>query len=173
MSLATGTLVFAAIAVLLGFGCAWLWRLVERYRAQLRDLNTEVKDVATHSAFGSRIEPREGQLEYNELSETINQLFEALHAKDEAARQRERLFRDLADTMPEVILVHTDKIYFANREAGELFGMPAESLIGRDVPDPSRVVRDLFAREGIPVRRVRVRLDPAQFGDLPELVVMR
>lgn len=135
MSLTFGTLALAAIAALLAAACVWLWRYGQRYRGQIRDLNTEVTDVAAHSAFGQRIEERPGEPDFNELGASINKLFEALHAKDEAARQRERLFRDLANTMPEVILVHTDKIYFANREAGELFGMAPEALIGRPVVD--------------------------------------
>jgi diguanylate cyclase (GGDEF)-like protein/PAS domain S-box-containing protein len=125
----------AAVAGLALVGCAYLWTVRGRYRDQLRDLQAEAEEVAVHSSFDRRIEDRPGQDEYNKLGGTLNQLFEALHAKDAQARQREQLFKKLANTMPEVILVHGEKIMFANREAGELLGMPPESLIGHDITD--------------------------------------
>ena len=99
-----------------------------RYRDQLNSLADEVDDVAAHSSFGKRIPEQPGKPEYNRLGELINTLFDTLHAKDEQSRQREKLFRDLADTMPEVILVHNEKILFANREAGELLGISRQAV---------------------------------------------
>jgi len=122
------------VAVLVVLCIIW-YRSSQRYRDQLDRLGDEVDDVATHSSFGKRIEQRSGQKEYNRLGATINKLFDALHAKDEQSRQRERLFKNLADTMQEVILVHNEKILFANREAGDLLGIPPASLIGRHVTD--------------------------------------
>ena len=124
-----------AAVLLLGGACGYFWQTRMRYREQLNQLSAELKEVAANSSFGRRIESRTGQPEYNQLGESINQLFEALHAKDAQARKREQLFRDLADTMPEVILVHGEQIMFANHEAGELLGVPTETLVGRDVTD--------------------------------------
>jgi diguanylate cyclase (GGDEF)-like protein/PAS domain S-box-containing protein len=135
MSFSPELIALTAAVLLLGGACGYFWQTRMRYREQLNQLSAELKDVAANSSFGRRIESRSGQPEYNQLGESINQLFEALHAKDSQARKREQLFRDLADTMPEVILVHGEQIMFANHEAGELLGVPPETLVGRDVTD--------------------------------------
>jgi diguanylate cyclase (GGDEF)-like protein/PAS domain S-box-containing protein len=135
MSFTPEVIALVAAVLLLGGACIYFWRARLRYRDQLQELNVELNDVAANSSFGRRIENRTGRPEYNQLGKSINQLFEALHAKDAQARKREQLFRDLADTMPEVILVHGEQIMFANHEAGELLGVPPESLVGRDVTD--------------------------------------
>lgn len=145
--------VLLAGGVALLFALAW-WitrsRLLEQ-RGKLRHLHDELEDVAANSSFGRRIETF-SDADLNQLGESINQLFETLHVKDDQARQRESLFRDLANVMPEVVLVHADTILFANAEAGSLLGVPPEELIGRDVTDLIRpayrkMARKLIARQ--------------------------
>jgi diguanylate cyclase (GGDEF)-like protein/PAS domain S-box-containing protein len=135
MSMGPELIALTGVVLLLAGACGYFWQMRTRYRNQLSQLGTELEEVAANSSFGRRIESRAGQPEYNKLGESINQLFEALHAKDAQARKREQLFRDLADTMPEVILVHGEQIMFANHEAGELLGVPPETLVGREITD--------------------------------------
>ena len=45
------------------------------------------------------------------------------------------LFDALAQTLPEVALIHTGSILFANRAAGELFGIDAATLVGKPITD--------------------------------------
>jgi diguanylate cyclase (GGDEF)-like protein/PAS domain S-box-containing protein len=45
------------------------------------------------------------------------------------------LFEALAETLPEVALIHTQTIVFANRAAGELFGIEAATLVGKQITD--------------------------------------
>ncbi|MCP4001333.1 MAG: EAL domain-containing protein [Gammaproteobacteria bacterium] len=130
-----GFIIFAIFMLFLIGACGYFWRTRIRYRNHLTQLNTEIEEVAANSSFGRRIELLKGVSELNKLAGHINQLFEALHTKDMQARKRENLFRDLADTMPEVILVHGEQIMFANHEAGELLGKPPETLVGCDVTD--------------------------------------
>jgi diguanylate cyclase (GGDEF)-like protein/PAS domain S-box-containing protein len=135
VSVSPGWLAAATVLALLAAGCVWLWLSRAKLRSQLQELQTEVEEVAAHSGFGRRIAERLGEADYNKLGQSINQLVEALHAKDEQVRQRENLFKDLANTIPEVILVHGEKIMFANLEAGNLFGLKPEDLVGRQVTD--------------------------------------
>jgi diguanylate cyclase (GGDEF)-like protein/PAS domain S-box-containing protein len=125
----------ASLALLLAVVCIWLWSFRSRYRRRMSELTAEIRDVAEHSAFGKRIASRTGETEYNKLGETVNALFDALGEKEQQAHKGEQLFRDLADTMPEVVLVHGQKVLFANREAGDLLGIPPASLVGRAVTD--------------------------------------
>lgn len=131
----------AGLAVLAGtiamaFAIAWLYAraALRDYRERVAALQSEVEEVAANSSFGRRVDAVADPA-LDQLGGTINQLFDALHTKDEQARQREGLFRDLADLMPEVVLVHTDTIVFANKEAGALLGVDAADLVGRAVTD--------------------------------------
>ena len=45
------------------------------------------------------------------------------------------LFEDLAQTLPEVALIHMNSILFANRAAGELFGVDPATLVGKQITD--------------------------------------
>ena len=135
MNLSPELLVLAGCVLVLAAGCAYLWMVRRSYRGRIQDIEAEVGEVVKSSSFDTRIEARRGQPEFNDLGEALNQLFEVLETKDKQSRQRERLFRDLADTMPEIILIHGQKILFANREAGDLLGIPPESLVGRRVTD--------------------------------------
>src|SRR5690606_9057448 len=57
------------------------------------------------------------------------------------------LFDSLADTLPEIVLVHTETILFANRPAAELFGLEVSALLGKPVTDLLRpAYRETAAR---------------------------
>ncbi len=130
------------------FALAW-WLTQRRLRArqqQVRKLHDELVEVAANSAFGQRIDSFADQ-DVNRLGESINSLFESLHAKDAQARQREELFKDLANVMPEVVLVHSDTILFANAEAGKLLGVKPADLHGREVTDLIRPAYRKMARK--------------------------
>ena len=63
--------------------------------------------------------------------------------------QDDGLFQALADTLPEVALVHTSSILFANRAAGELFGLDATSLKGKQITDLLRPAYRALVRKQI------------------------
>ncbi len=142
----TNLLLLLALLVL-GVMALYSWQALRRYRKRVANFHHDIVEVAASSTFGRRVEGFTDQPELNALGQCINQLFEALHAKDEQARKREELFRDLANTLPEVVLVHHEKILFANQEAGKLLGIPPERLIGRDVTDLIRPAYRARARQ--------------------------
>jgi diguanylate cyclase (GGDEF)-like protein/PAS domain S-box-containing protein len=125
-----GAVVLVLIIVSIALG-----RLLSRYRARVVELHNEVKEVAAASSFGRRVEGFDADPELHALGVNINHLFEALHAKDAQARQREELFKDLANTLPEVVLVHHERVLFANKEAGNLLGVDPDILVGKKVTD--------------------------------------
>jgi diguanylate cyclase (GGDEF)-like protein/PAS domain S-box-containing protein len=65
----------------------------------------------------------------------VNRLFDALGERDEKIQGRDRLFRDFARTLPEIVIVHTDKILLANESAASLVGLEPPQLVSRDVAD--------------------------------------
>ena len=127
----------------LGFAvtCWTFWRRQRRYRRQVEALHRDVVESAEASAFGQRVSQRGLPNELGELGGTINLLFDALASKDAQTRQRESLFHDLANTLPDLVLVHRERIVFANSRAAEPIGLQPEQLVGRPVAD---LVRPAF-----------------------------
>jgi diguanylate cyclase (GGDEF)-like protein/PAS domain S-box-containing protein len=90
--------------------------------------------------------------ELGELGRTVNLLFDALENKDAQMRQRETLFHDLADVLPDLVLVHRERIIFANRIASEPLGVGSDQLVGRPVTDLIRPAYRNVAQKSIAAR---------------------
>jgi diguanylate cyclase (GGDEF)-like protein/PAS domain S-box-containing protein len=59
------------------------------------------------------------------------------------------LFNALAETLPDVALIHTDMILFANPAAGDLFGIEAATLQGKQITDLLRPAYRALMRKHI------------------------
>jgi len=59
------------------------------------------------------------------------------------------LFEVLAETLPDVALIHTNTILFANRAAGDLFGIDAATLQGKQITDLLRPAYRALMRKHI------------------------
>lgn len=146
-------LILALAAACLGLvgTCIYLWRTRGDYTRGVAALNREILEAAEAAAFGKRVAlpasnsaPGIGQ-----LGDNVNRLFDALSTKDRQMRQREALFQDLANTMPEVVLVHRDRVIFANHAASSLMGLSPEQLTGRPVTDLVRPAYRAMTRKNI------------------------
>lgn len=105
-------------------------RLVHRVRT-LRD---EMVAVSGDASVGRRLNVGEHS-DLADLAITINRLFDALGARDKKIQGRDRLFRDFARTLPEIVLIHDNKIMLANESAASLIGLEPAQLVGRDIAD--------------------------------------
>lgn len=121
----------------LGFAAAcWLlWRRQRRYVRQVAALHRDAIESAEASAFGQRVSGRGLPDDLAEFGSTINLLFDALASKDAQTRQRESLFQELANAVPDLVLVHRERIVFANNVAAEPVGLAPEQLVGRPMTD--------------------------------------
>src|SRR5512139_1997401 len=113
-------------------------------RPYVREVERLREDLHNMLAMGEQAEriPVNGRLSaFVDIAASMNRL---LDRGDEAARlaqlaapppvdDRSELFDALADTLPEVALIHTQTILYANRAAGELFGVEPSSLIGKPI----------------------------------------
>ena len=130
--------------------CLYLWRTRGDFARGIATLNREIVEAAEAAAFGKRISLPAGDVpELGLLGDNVNRLFDALNTKDRQMRQREALFQDLANTMPEVVLVHRDRVIFANTAAGALLGLTPEQLGGRPVTDLVRPAYRAMMRKNI------------------------
>ncbi len=145
-------LILALAAACLGLvgTCLYLWRTRGDYTRGVAALNREILDAAETAAFGKRVAlPASNVPEIGQLGDNVNRLFDALSTKDRQMRQREALFQDLANTMPEVVLVHRDRVIFANSAASALMGLTPEQLTGRPVTDLVRPAYRAMTRKNI------------------------
>ncbi len=113
---------------------AWQMRRAAQSKARLTALTESIQSVASLSSVGHRLDLADFE-ESPELAQTINQLFDALAERDGEVDTRERLFRDFSATLPEVLMIHDQRIYFANEPASSLVGVDAGQLVGRSVTD--------------------------------------
>jgi diguanylate cyclase (GGDEF)-like protein/PAS domain S-box-containing protein len=120
--------------------------LRRRFHERLRRLNQEIVEVSADAAVGRRLRPADDPV-LGPLGRSLNRLFDALAEKDEAVFERDRALRRLVRTMPEVVLLHDDRVQLANESAARLVGLEAEQLQGRPVSDLVRpAFRALFRR---------------------------
>ena len=117
----------------LGFAatCGVFWGRRRGYARQVAKLHTDIVESAEAAAFGERVSLSGTPPELGELGSTVNLLFDALESKDAQMRQRETLFHDLANTLPDLVLVHRERIIFANRVTSEPLGIKSDQLVGR------------------------------------------
>jgi diguanylate cyclase (GGDEF)-like protein/PAS domain S-box-containing protein len=134
-------------------------------RARLREFRAEVIEASADALVGRRLKAVEGD-DFGELAGTINRLLDALGERDEKIQDRDRLFADFARTLPEIVVVHDERILLANDSAAALVGLEPEQLVDRDVADlvkPAyralfrKTMGKILARDSVP-RRLEIQL---------------
>jgi len=111
-----------------------LWLGKRRASRRMATLNQEMLEVSGDASVGRRLTiPQDA--DSAQLAGTINRLFDTLGERDERIRGRDRLFTDFAKTLPEIVLVHDEKILLANESAASLIGLESAQLLGREIAD--------------------------------------
>ena len=164
----SSTLVIAVLASLLlvaVLASALLWRRNRRHSVTLRTLNDEMMHVSADASLGRRLTIPD-DAETARVVHSVNRLFDALGERDAKIQGRDRLFTDFARTLPEIVIVHDERIMLANESAASLVGLEPAQLVGREVSDLVKpAYRALFrktlqkrlAGEDVP-RRLEIQL---------------
>ncbi|MDJ0904768.1 MAG: EAL domain-containing protein [Woeseiaceae bacterium] len=105
-----------------------------RAAGRMTRMNRELLDASRDASVGRRLTvPRD--VDAAQLATTINRLFDALGERDEKIHDRDKLFTDFARTLPEIVIVHDERILLANDSAASLIGLEPQQLVGREVAD--------------------------------------
>ena len=139
-------LLLAGIALLAV--CLWLWRARGRAALELNALRDAIVEAAEHAAFGQRV-PEHGGPALRDLAGTVNQLFDALSGRETDLRRQETAIEDFVNALPDVVLLHRDRVLFANAAAADLLGLTPEQLVGRPVTDLIRPAYRAMTRKMI------------------------
>jgi len=157
--------VLALLLVLSVAGLVWFWQRQKRLARRLAQLNLELVAAAGDASVGRRLSVADNG-DIGGLAKTINRLFDALGERDAEIQDKDRLFTDFSRTLPEIVLVHDERILMANESAAALVGLTPDQLEGRDVADLVKpAYRALFrktmakrlAGEDVP-RRIEIQL---------------
>jgi len=122
---------FSLLAVIVGVS---LWFGNRRAARRMAILNQEMLEASRDASVGRRL-TIPADTDSAQLAGTINRLFDALGERDEKIQDRDQLFSDFARTLPEIVIVHDEKILLANESAASLIGLDSTQLIGREVAD--------------------------------------
>ncbi len=149
----TATVVVGLLAVVV------LVAVVLRHRAlDARRLNTDVLELLEQGDAAEPLSVEGRTTEFVALAGSLNKLVERDQAKKKPEAGAAPLFEALAQTLPDVTLVHTENILYANDAAADLFGVARETLQGKPVTDLLRPAYRAVVR-----RQVLVQLE----GDQP------
>ena len=111
-----------------------LWLGKKRASRRIATFNKEMLAASGDASVGRRLTIPE-DTDSAQLAHTINRLFDALGERDEKIQSRDRLFTDFAKTLPEIVIVHDEKILLANESAANLIGLESIQLVGREIAD--------------------------------------
>ncbi len=126
----------AAVAGLVVLAMPLLWWFARRpVRSEIARLREDL-----HALLAGRVEKDRLLLNgrmgaFVDIASSVNRLMDRAGEAPAGEPGAGELFGALADTLPEVGLVHTNIILFANRAAGELFGVTPATLEGKPVTD--------------------------------------
>lgn len=127
--------VVLVVLVLIATGVAVvLFRSRAALQRQLSDFNDELLATAGDASVGRRLKTS-SDASLADVAATVNRLFDALADRDEDIQDRDRLFGEFARTIPEVVLIHDERILLANDSAASLVGLSREQLQGREAAD--------------------------------------
>lgn len=124
-------LAICAVAIIVS---AVLWRGKREALQRIARINEELLSASRDASVGHRLTVP-GDVEAAQLVQTINRLFDALAERDEQIRGRDGVFTDFARTLPEIVIIHDEKIELANESAASLVGLEPAQLVGREVAD--------------------------------------
>ncbi len=124
----------AALASLAVAAAVIFWLARRRLARRVKRLNDEMLEASRDASVGRRLAVPDDP-DTAQLAHTVNRLFDALGERDEKIQGRDRLFKDFARTLPEIVIIHDEKILLANESAAGLIGLDAAQLVGREIAD--------------------------------------
>ncbi|MEM6817391.1 MAG: EAL domain-containing protein [Pseudomonadota bacterium] len=131
-ALLTGLL--ATIVVVLSIVLVLNLRRSRHLRSRVHALPEQLREVASDASVGRRLDAADDDA-LAPLHTTLNQLFDTLQSRDEALTERENGAARLAQALPDIVFIHTDRILFANAATAALIGVESNQLVDKPITD--------------------------------------
>jgi diguanylate cyclase (GGDEF)-like protein/PAS domain S-box-containing protein len=122
-------------SAVLAVGIAMLFAWKRRQERAVDAFSARIWELARETSSAARIGPGEGPKELGKLGSAVNQLLENLEQRGARLLDREQLFQRLVETVHDAVLVHRERILFANSRFLALLNLSAPEVIGRPLTD--------------------------------------
>lgn len=122
---------------------------LRRRSLDARGLDTDILELAEPDDELTSSRPDGNSMEVAEIVAPISEAVVTDGASKAPLRGPVALFEALAQTLPDVTIVHTDKILFANSAAADLFGVERDTLLGKPVTDLMRPAYRAIVRRDV------------------------
>jgi diguanylate cyclase (GGDEF)-like protein/PAS domain S-box-containing protein len=121
----------AALAV----GLIVLFVRKRRQDRAVHDFSEQVGQLTREAGAAGRIGFEGGPKALGQLGTAVNKLLENLEQRGARLLDREQLFQRLVETVHDAVLVHRDRILFANSRFLALLNLSAAEVVGRPLAD--------------------------------------
>jgi diguanylate cyclase (GGDEF)-like protein/PAS domain S-box-containing protein len=126
---------YAGLAIALLLGTLFAWRTAASSRREIERLKDDIHALLADQDRARRIVVNGRSSAFVDIGASINRLLDRLDQEGAGRDAGRNVFDVLASTLPEVALIHTDTILYANRAAAELYGVEPAALEGKQVTD--------------------------------------
>jgi diguanylate cyclase (GGDEF)-like protein/PAS domain S-box-containing protein len=122
-------------AAILAVGLVVLLAWKQRQERAVSDFSQQLSHLTRQGAVPGRItlEGKPGAL--TQLGSTVNTLLEDLEQRGARLHDREHLFQQLVETVHDAVLVHRERILFANARFLSLLGSSASEVVGKSLSE--------------------------------------
>lgn len=142
----TGIIITTA-TIAAALGVLFFLLIKHRYANRIARLNEEISRIARDRRYERRVAASNGGDSVSRLGMTVNALFEELSERQERLTERQGMVHALADSVPEMVILHREQVLYANPAAVDWFG--SGSLKDRPVVDLVRPALRRRILEGI------------------------
>ena len=112
--------------------------LLVRKRRQERavdEFSERVRQLTSEAGAMGRIGPEGNPKALGQLGAVVNKLLEDLEQRGARLMDREQLFQRLVETVHDAVLVHRERILFANSRFLALLNLTAPEVVGRSLTE--------------------------------------
>jgi diguanylate cyclase (GGDEF)-like protein/PAS domain S-box-containing protein len=122
-------------SAILAAGLATLWVWKRRQERAVNAFSARVWELTREAGSAARIGFEDGPKSLGQLGSAVNNLLENLEQRGARLLDREQLFQRLVETVHDAVLVHRDRILFANSRFLALLNLSAAEVVGRPLTD--------------------------------------
>jgi diguanylate cyclase (GGDEF)-like protein/PAS domain S-box-containing protein len=123
------------VSATLAVGLAVLYARKRRQERAVNEFSDQVLRLTRDSGTAGRIGLQAKPAGLGPLGSAVNQLMEDLEQRGARMLDREQLFQRLVETVHDAVLVHRDRILFANARFLALLNLSAADVVGRHLVD--------------------------------------
>jgi diguanylate cyclase (GGDEF)-like protein/PAS domain S-box-containing protein len=122
-------------SAVLAVGLVVLFLRKRRQERAVNEFSEQVRQLTREAGAAGRVDLEGGPKALGQLGSAVNKLLENLEQRGARLLDREQLFQRLVETVHDAVLVHRDRILFANSRFLALLNLSASEVVGRSLTE--------------------------------------